>query len=123
MSSTNGMTFTASEVIDILKACRDTGVAEFEGGGFRVVLDRPVQAGAWDFRTPDPLPPAVSPPADTLAEPDHEKQTQDAVELDELMLKEDQIAELLVVDPLLAEEMISKGDLVENDEPRNEETA
>ena len=111
----NGTSFTAVEVIDILKACRDTDVAEFEGGGIRVVRGRTAPKGAWDFSNPVAATPAPAPTVPIQAEPDHEAQNKEALAIDELRLKEEQIAEMLITDPLYAEELIAKGDLVENE--------
>lgn len=54
-------------------------------------------------------------PATALAAIDHSKQMRDSLELDELRTREAQIEELLITDPLRAEEMIRQGDLEELD--------
>lgn len=54
-------------------------------------------------------------PATAIAEPNHIKQSADALEQDEIRLREEEIAELLITDPLRAEELIRDGELEEDE--------
>lgn len=65
---------------------------------------------------PAPESPFRLPPAATaLADSNHAEQQREALELEELRTREAQIEELLITDPLRAEEMIREGDLEELD--------
>src|SRR5574343_337877 len=50
-------------------------------------------------------------PAAAVAEPDHERISKEGLAAEELQTREDQIAELILTDPLAAEEMIRLGEL------------
>lgn len=56
-----------------------------------------------------------------MAEPNHEKQTEDATLADEVQTREDQIAEALLVDPLLAEKLMLDGELTEDSDGADSE--
>src|SRR4051812_27431639 len=98
-SSTSGMPTTvefqlsAEEIINILKVCRDTGVSSLDLGPLSVRFGLPVATDRGIATIPLENAPLLSPVA-TLAEPDHEKLGREALEIDELRIREKQIAEL-----------------------------
>lgn len=50
---------------------------------------------------------------------DHEKQTKEALEVDELRVKEDRLRQLAIEDPEEFERQILNGDLTTDDEPED----
>lgn len=112
---------SGEEIINILKVCRETGVSAFDLGPLSVRFGLPVATDRGICVIPAENAPLLSPVA-TLAEPDHPKLSKEALEIEELLLREEQIAELTVTDPLAAEQMITNGELTV-DEPGRDETA
>lgn len=62
----------------------------------------------------DAAPLELPTPAAAMAVPNHEAQAAEALEMDALELRERQLEELLLTDPLQAEEMIRLGELEED---------
>lgn len=50
---------------------------------------------------------------------DHTKQTEDALELDELRTKEDRLNQLAIEDPVEFERQLANGELTKDDEPED----
>lgn len=102
---------TATEIIAILEASRKNRVhllklMDFEAEFFPVAGVQIAGSGK--------LTGHKAQPADEMAEPNHQKQSEESLELDELQAREDQIADLLLTDPLLAEQLIQQGELAED---------
>jgi hypothetical protein len=84
------------------------------------LADLHIEFGPAPFSLGSPYP--ITPtPAAAVAEPNHERISQEGLEAEELRTREDQIAELLLTDPLAAEEMMRLGELQE-DAPKSEGT-
>lgn len=99
---------TVDEVCRILDASARTGVSLLKLGDLHVEFGRKEPEPS---RVPSPLRPDAIPAAEMAVL--QLKEQNRSTELDELQLREDQIAELLLTDPLAAEEMIRNGDLEE----------
>lgn len=102
---------SADEICRILEASAKAGVRVLKFGTLEATFEPSgvVPPTATDQR---PAPPT---PAAEIAEPNHERQTRESIELDELALREDQVGELLLSDPLEAERLISEGELGDNE--------
>lgn len=109
---------SSEEVCRILRTCAAVGVTELKLGALSVTLGTPPRSGA-----------GVSPrentesatPATEIAEPNHLLQSRESLTQREVDLREDQIAELLLTDPIEAERMISEGELEEDGDTRDGE--
>lgn len=104
--------FTAGEICSIIKTCGEAQVSELSLNGFCVRFHRPVELKPvqsieprWSMTETGPSPA----PAPTMAVPNHEEQTRDAILADEVRLREEQINELTLTDPYLAEKHITEG--------------
>lgn len=99
------------EIALILEAGAKHGVAEMRLPGLFVRYGQP----AVREDSPPPKPPLSAPTSSDLTTDQHEAQNKESVERDQLVLREEQLAEFLVTDPLRYEEMIRDGEL--GDEP------
>lgn len=104
---------TAADVIAILDASRKNRVSVLKFAGLEVELSQASQDGT--------LTGPEAQPAAAMAEPNHEKQTEEANLADELQTREDQLAEALLSDPLLAEQLIRDGELTEDSDGADSE--
>lgn len=94
--------FSPEGIRVILEACEATGVSELRLGELHV------RFGSHTEPTQDA---ASLHPAKATAEPNHDQINQETLERDELLLREAQIEELLITDPLRAEELMNQGEL------------
>lgn len=109
------MSLTASDVCAIIKACGESGVVSLRYESLRLSFEK----SSKEPRTPDPasfwsgpvgpVPPTL--PVATLTASEHEQIQRDTLESDELDVREQQIEDLLLTEPLRAEELIIKGEL------------
>jgi hypothetical protein len=105
----------AEEVCKIIATCRRNGVAYFEMGGLKVDFYAP-DAREARVVSPESLQvPNVGAPTTPVAEVPGKTIQAEAEFIEEqgIQTREEQIAELLITDPLLAEEMMESGDLIE----------
>lgn len=107
---------TASEVCLIITASAKAGLSVLKFGDLQIEFAR---------QEPEPIgsPPLSEPGAIPTAEmvaPLQKVEEQKSTEMDELRLREEQLAELLITDPFAAEEMIRNGDLAEEDHGSDE---
>lgn len=94
---------TALEVCSILKSCRELGVAELEFGALYVTfVPRPDKVEV--FSTIPTL--SAREIAETQA-----KLAKKSLELDEMRLRDEQLGELVITDPLKYEELLRNGEL------------
>jgi hypothetical protein len=99
-------TLDASDICAILKACGEHGVAELKFGDLQVVF--PPKWGSWPGQRP--LTPASS-SDNALSEAQTSIVAAETLEKEAISLKEDQLAELLLTDPLEYERLESEGEL------------
>lgn len=106
------MTFTAENLCLIIKACSEAGVSKLSLGQMHLEFGRPASSAAFAVGTPAPEPSTpAAPPVAIMTESQHEKLNEQALTQAEVNVREQQIAELLITDPLAAEEMISNQEL------------
>ncbi len=104
---------SSSEVCLILKECANAGVLELKFGTLSVSFGKSPKGQ--DIL--EPREHVVAPkPAAEMVEVNHKQQTKESLAQMECELREDQIAELLITDPLEAERLIAEGDLEEDDQ-------
>lgn len=116
-NSRNGKaSLTAAKACLIIEASARAGVTLLQLGDLYVEF---TQKREEPMRTPSPWSAdAISTAA--MVVPLQEAEENRSTEMDELRLREEQIEELLLTDPLAAEEMIRTGDLAEEtDEPND----
>ncbi len=111
MSSENEL--KTEEVCRILEACAKSGVSELMFRTLTVRFDRPVEQTV--VKLPDTAPAQVR--------ADQEKMAKESLLQDEIQVREDQIADLMITDPVTAEELIRSGELEEDDGRRPEDEA
>lgn len=102
----------AEDICAILKSCGASRVAELKFGDLYIAFDRPsprtkAPQGAVEEKLPHPVVDPTDNPETVSAE---------QTELDELRLKDEQIAHMLIENPQLAEELLIKGELTRTDE-------
>jgi hypothetical protein len=97
---------SAQEICDIIRACGEQGVAELKFGDLQVVF--PPKWGSWPGQKP--LSFASSSEA-ALSEAQTTQIAAETLEKEAISLKEDQLAELALTDPLEYERLLSEGEL------------
>lgn len=114
----NGMTTTvfseknwsADDICRILEASAKAGVRTLKFAGLDVEFE---SAGVTN---PNGAPAHyIAPPTAEIAEPNHVAQDRESRLMDELKMREDQIEELLLSDPVEAERLIAQGELAEDE--------
>jgi len=112
------MSLSVDDVCAIIRACGEAGVRRLSFDGLRLSLDkpssepRPPNPNPWEL---GPGPEAPPPSPETPAALEHSEIQKDTLEADSLALRRAQIEDLLLEDPLRAEEMITNGELGENE--------
>lgn len=108
------MVLNAAGICSILEASALAGVRVLKFAGLEVEFGPKAE----------PLPLAYRyPPSAEITEPNHEKQSRESVEMDELMLRENRIQDLLLEDPLQAEQLIADGELADDDRANEDHEA
>lgn len=102
---TDDRVLTTAEILQIMEECSKLGVASFSYGALKLEFNA---VPSRTFSTP-------------LAAPEHEKQTREALEHDELEAKREQIELSLIENPALAEQLLASGDLVDGDDYESDE--
>lgn len=100
------------------EVCRILEVSARSGVRLLKLADLHVEFG----EVPEPVSPGALAPAPDGAEPNHERISKEGLEAEELRTREDQIAELVLTDPLAAEEMIRLGELDDDEEGFDEDS-
>jgi predicted Mrr-cat superfamily restriction endonuclease len=103
MSNSQNNSLNSTDICAILRACREAGVSELEFGTLRVTLGKTARIVQEEA--------AQSLATETEISAHQVKQAREAFELDELRMREDQLAELLITDPARAEQMLIDGEL------------
>jgi hypothetical protein len=102
---------SSAEVCSILETSAKAGVSELKFGGLEVKFGKPAEERP---RAPGPQPTPVLPvPVEALTEEAHTTQSKESLELESIRIKERQFQELLITNPLLAEQMIENGELAD----------
>ena len=104
------MVLSTDEVLRIIQTCAASGAIELKFNGLEIKFG----AGK-----PEPAPSPGESPSQTVQVPavaemteiQHTEQTKKAVEKDELLLREQQMAELMITDPLEYERQVNQGEL------------
>lgn len=103
---------TSDEVRAIIKSCATYGVLELKFKGLEISLNPKVSEAESPKKASGNVPRETSNnPVNEITEQEHEHQNQDTLEVDEMRLKEEQLAMAFIENPSLAEEMIRNGDL------------
>ena len=104
---------TSDEVRAIIRSCATYGVLELKFRGLEISLvPKDSEARKPETMVAGNVPRETSNnPVNEITEQEHEHQNQDALEIDEMRLKEEQLAMAFIENPSLAEEMIRNGDL------------
>lgn len=107
---------TVADVCSIISTSAREGVTVLKFRDLRVEFGfKPLASSPYPLSTP-----AAIPTAEMVA-PLQKKEEEHSTELDELELRERQIEELLLTDPLAAEEMIRLGELEDDDGSNNDD--
>lgn len=109
----------SAEVCVIIEACAKHGVVELKFHDLELKFGKQTEQG-----TGLPLNPGDNvalPPVAVMTEKDHEKNTESVLEEEEISLRENQIAELQIDDPVAAEELIMNGELEDVDDKRGDD--
>lgn len=118
MATTGKKSLSSDEVSVILKSCGESRVAELQFGGLYVRFHPPVGTPSHEetnFVTSAHVDEASSPAPVTEITEIQRQVAKESLELQELQLKQEQIAHALVEDPALAEELLIKGELEKED--------
>lgn len=100
-------TLSSRDICDILEACAKSKVTSLQFGGLIVSFGTPAAST---------IPNEEKSNAVTTITEQHETSTRAAIEHDELVLREDQLANALVENPVLFEQMIKDGELEDVDD-------
>jgi hypothetical protein len=96
---------SSEEVCSIIKACGESHITELKFRGLELRRDpAPVLQLANTY------------PVTEITETQHNKQTANSIETEEIRLKADQIRELQISDPLAYEQMLARGELEDADD-------
>jgi hypothetical protein len=108
---------TTDEICGLIKVCASNGVTSFKLGPLEVSFGlKPQEAIApWREQSPPVVEASGQPPEDSQAA----YSSEEVLLRDELSTRQDQLAEMLVTDPLEYERLISEGELT-NEEVRTE---
>lgn len=108
---------SAADIVTILEASRKNGVSKLKFDTLEVFFDASLHDGPSGAQTVK-----SEQSAEQIAHTQNEEEKK-AIEADEFSVREDQIAELLISDPLLAEELMLQGDLTESEETVEDESS
>lgn len=109
-ASNKNKNLTVRDVCAIIKACSSYGVTSLKFGELQVKLNpKEVLPSS---SNPKPTIPTV----DEITEHQHEDQTKEALEDEEIRLRQSQIALALIENPELAEQLMIDGELEDDDD-------
>lgn len=100
---------TSQELNAIIRLCSQSGVAELNFGNLQIKF-------GLNSKLQESTPPNLVTSDVEISETQHKEQTRQAIEQDELRIKEERLAFAMVEDPGLAEELLEEGDLLSVDE-------
>lgn len=110
MARTDNFKLSSEEICQIVETSAKNGVALLKYGTLEVRFGKQTEAPP----TSGEVQIAATPDKEISAQT-HEQNTKDAIELDELTLREDAIAHMIVEDPVRAEEMLLDEELEDAD--------
>lgn len=99
--------FTADELCRIIDSCAARGVQSFSLGGLELTFGADPQFIETEIQEVPRRGKRVA----LVPEPDHEQNEKDSVEHEELRLKEEQVAMLILEDPVEFERQLADGEL------------
>lgn len=105
-------TFTAAEISEIIRQCSAQGVTELKYGDLHLAFRPKIEM---EMGEQNPSRHQTKPTEAAISDEQHDKQSKQSLEKDEMDLREQQIAELHITNPLLAEQLMVEGDLVDDD--------
>lgn len=97
----------------MIETSAKAGVSELKFGGLHVKFGRPADEPVPPLGYPFMPQPQAQHPVTDLTEKQHVQQTKAAIEHDEILLREEQLARLLVEDPAKYEELLRDGELAD----------
>lgn len=103
---------SSQEVDAIIRSCRENGVTSLKVRDLEITFSQPVKVSEDKKPTPE-----VSVPVPEMTDAEIKIKNREALEHDEVSLKEDRIANLLITDPLKYEQMLLDGELEDDDGP------
>lgn len=105
---------SSDDVCAIIKASGDSGVTSLKFGYLQIEFGKPIEQTRVDLVQSAPTPP--SNPDTEIS--DDARVMRDKAELvvDELKTRDDQVAQMLIEDPLRAEQLLLDGELEDDDE-------
>jgi len=114
----------SKQVCDIIESCAKSRVVKLKFGDLEIEF---AQCGSNQpsilegMTNPQETAPTNSKtPEAAISDQQHEDRNKEALESDELNLRDDQMAELLLVNPVAHEEMVASGDLEDADSEFND---
>lgn len=107
---------SSEDACRIIEVSAKAGVVELQFNGLHVKFGKTVEQLIAEGTPPYPYMPQTSAPAPVtaLTEEQHETQTKEALELDELRTKEEQLARALIENPIEYERLLRDGELVDD---------
>ena len=106
----NKNAFTAQEISEIIRECKQQGVASLKVGDLHLAFEPKARV----MDVPE-VPVETKPPEAAISDANQSKQAKEVLEQQELEFRNRQIDEMLINDPLEAERLIEQGELVEDD--------
>lgn len=100
---------TVTDVCSILETAAKAGVLELKFGTLHVRFPDPVLRGTSQAQSLGQTPAPAAEIADT-----QEKLQETALVQDELSAREDQLSQMFIEDPMIAEQMLAEGDLIDD---------
>lgn len=105
-SSGRKTAFTAQEIGEIIRECKQQGVTKLTVGDLHLTFEPKAQTALPE------VPVETKPPEAAISEQVQNKQDEEAAEQAELDFRDRQIDEMLIENPLEAERLIAEGELV-----------
>jgi hypothetical protein len=121
---------STDDVCRIIKACGEAKVAVLKFGDLCVKFEAtpapnpwtPTQSPDSGFRAPRSVDTAHSSTSAAEIAGTHEQVAEESLLQDEAAVREEQIAQMVIENPLLAEQLLMDGVLTDEEEPADEET-
>ena len=119
-AETKKLVLNADSICRILESCAKARVARFCISGLSVTFGTPARPeGVPSLPKSTPLPQKI-PENAISAGINHDTQTKDAIEAEEIRLKQERLEQMFIENPLEAERMLMSGELEENAEEFDE---
>lgn len=120
-TTSKNLALSSQDVCTIIKACADSGVSILKFGNLNVEFGRPTKTTVNQEEinssiTAETKNQSTNTPDKEISEEERKLLQEKALLEDEQKSKQDEIDHMLVEDPALAEELISSGELEDDDE-------